>query len=183
MAQRLHAQGEQVALVAMFDSRGLNYPRKLPGMNYRRKKLYKIVRDLQKHLGNLWLLPLRKKPAYLVQRTKKIVLRVRKWMRRNYLARRYPMPEALKTVEVANRRARFTLEPPRFGGRLVLFRASQQPFSIYPDPTSGWGVLAGDRLEVYAVPGNHTTIIYEPRVGVLAEKLNQIMREIDVDSF
>jgi amino acid adenylation domain-containing protein len=181
MAQQLQATGEQVALVVMFDTYGINYPRKLPGMNYRKKKLFKWVRNLQKHLANLWVLPLSKKPAYLGQRMKKIALRVRKWLKHRYLEYKYPMPEALKEVEMANRKARMKIEPPRFSGRLVLFRASQQPIGCYPDPTLGWGSLVGDRLEIYPVPGNHTTLIYEPRVRVLAEKLNQILAEISAD--
>jgi thioesterase domain-containing protein len=33
----------------------------------------------------------------------------------------------------------------------------------------------GEDIEVFEIPGHHTSIIYEPRVHVLAERLNKIL--------
>ena len=177
IAQQLHDDGEAVAMVMMVDSRGVNYPKRMPGMTYRRKKFFKFLRNIQKHLTNMMLLPWHKRWYYLFDRQSKFWRRILHWGRERILSWRYPMPVALREVEAANRKAHYRPVPPRFDGRMILFRASQQPIGIYPDPTLGWGSLAGERLEVFEVPGNHTTLIYEPRVGILANKLNQILAE------
>ena len=84
-------------------------------------------------------------------------------------------------MNAARRKKRYMREERRFGGRLVLFRAEKQPLGIYPDPKLGWGTVVGDNIEVYEIPGHHTSIIYEPRVHILAEKLSQILSETQAE--
>jgi thioesterase domain-containing protein len=78
-----------------------------------------------------------------------------------------------------NKKKRHQREPRRFGGRMVLFKADKQPLGIYPDPFLGWDTVAGNQIEVYEVPGHHTSIIYEPRVQSLASRFNHILQEIN----
>ncbi len=67
-------------------------------------------------------------------------------------------------------------------GRITLFRASSadpaalreltpQRRQILEDSTLGWGTVAGDGVEVHAVPGSHKTIIEAPNVETLAKIL------------
>ena len=51
------------------------------------------------------------------------------------------------------------------------------------DPTLGWGKLATGGIEVQPVPGNHYTILREPHVQVLAERLRTALREVQADDF
>jgi thioesterase domain-containing protein len=39
----------------------------------------------------------------------------------------------------------------------------------------GWSQWAVEEVEVYVVPGNHANMVYEPHVGVLAEKLRDCL--------
>ena len=44
-------------------------------------------------------------------------------------------------------------------------------------PTLGWGDLVANGLDVQQIPGNHTTLMQEPHVRVLAEKLKSSIEE------
>ncbi len=57
-----------------------------------------------------------------------------------------------------------------YPGRVTLFNASEVDPAILPDPEYGWPGLAQE-IEVHLVPGNHDTMLAEPHVAVLAEKI------------
>jgi thioesterase domain-containing protein len=59
--------------------------------------------------------------------------------------------------------------PDSLPASLTLFRAAERPPGT--DPTLGWNRLGLEKLAVYDVPGNHLTMMREPDVAVLAEKL------------
>jgi amino acid adenylation domain-containing protein len=63
--------------------------------------------------------------------------------------------------------------PHAFPGRVTLFRASEQLDKERSAEDLGWGALAMGGVTVHQVPGDHATLIREPNVRVLAEKLRQ----------
>ena len=67
-------------------------------------------------------------------------------------------------------------EPMRFGGPVVLFRATKLPLGVESAPDLGWAEVV-DELEIVLVPGYFTTVVSEPHVGVLAEKLQALLAE------
>jgi amino acid adenylation domain-containing protein len=180
MAQQLQDQGEEVALVVMFDAYGPNYPQRLPGGSRFKRRLYKVVDRLNTHLGNLADTNWNGKVSYIITKSNKMVNRFSRRFLIHINRLLHPLPKELRRVrkaqfESAGKRKRYVREPRRFCGRLVLFRASHQPSRIREDPKLGWGAVVGEEIEVYEIPGHHTSIIYEPRVRLLAEKLNQIL--------
>jgi amino acid adenylation domain-containing protein len=81
-------------------------------------------------------------------------------------------------------------EPQVYDGRVTLFRAEERneedarelrglvdEEAGERDPTLGWGVLTPEPVRVYTIPGDHITISTEPNVGVLAERLRQALAE------
>src|SRR5258707_1208696 len=52
---------------------------------------------------------------------------------------------------------------------------------IYRDPKLGWQGLAAGGLEIHEVPGDHNTILLEPHVGALAEKLRRCIEKAVVN--
>jgi thioesterase domain-containing protein len=60
-------------------------------------------------------------------------------------------------------------------------RASERSGVVPQDSTLGWGKLATGGVEVQTVPGNHYTMLREPHVQVLAERLRAILREAQAD--
>jgi amino acid adenylation domain-containing protein len=187
MAQKLHDLGKSVALVVMFDAYGPNYPRRKPGVSRLRRRFYKVMRRIDTHLGNLAATNWRGRILYFRLKGQKLYNRFQRWLSQRFDQIMHPLPLELRKIRsahmgVAKKKNRRKRELRRFGGRLVLFRAAKQPLGIYPDPTLGWSKVAGDDIEIYEIPGHHTSIIYEPRVSVLAEKLNRILTETPPDS-
>jgi thioesterase domain-containing protein/acyl carrier protein len=185
MAQQLHDLGKSLALVVLFDAYGPNYPHRKPGTSRLRRKFYKYWRRVDTHLSNLMYTDLQGKMIYLRVKGRKLVNRLSRRLVLSINRIRNPLPPELKRVRsahmgAAKRKKRYMREQRRFSGRLVLFRATNQPLGIYPDPKLGWGAVVGDDIEVYEIPGHHTSIIYEPRVHLLAEKLNPILNEVQL---
>jgi acyl-coenzyme A synthetase/AMP-(fatty) acid ligase/thioesterase domain-containing protein/acyl carrier protein len=177
-AQQLHDRGEAVALVALFDTAGPIYPKKLPGITRGRRRLYNFLQDIEKHAQNLRAIDWSARWGYLSFRLGSASRRLEREIKNKYEEIRYPLPKNLREVRKANRRAtKYAYAPPRFTGRLVLFRASEQPFGVVPDPLLGWGKIAGQRIEVIEVTGYHDTLLWEPRVGEVAKSLQKVLAE------
>jgi thioesterase domain-containing protein len=71
--------------------------------------------------------------------------------------------------------------PKPYPGRVVLFRARTRPLFRLHGYDLGWGALARGGLTVIPIPGNHETLLREPRVGVLAAALKEhIGRAVEV---
>ena len=182
MAQQIHDLGKLVALVAMFDAYGPNYPKRLPSTSRMRRKIFKYLRRIDTHLSNLRFTDWQGRVTYLGVKIPKLYNRLARRVKNKVEQILHPVPRQLARIRsahmnAARRKKRYMREARRFGGRLVLFRAEKQPLGIYPDAKLGWGAVADDNLEVYEIPGHHTSIIYEPRVHILAEKLSQILTE------
>ncbi|MBN2549958.1 MAG: amino acid adenylation domain-containing protein [Anaerolineales bacterium] len=182
MAQKLHDMGKQIALVIMFDAYGPNYPNRLPSTSRLHRRVFKYLRRIDTHLSNLAYTNWKGRMAYIRVKGKKLVTRLSRWFRERVDQIIHPLPRELKKIKTvhmgaAKKRNRHMREMRRFGGRLVLFRATKQPMGIYPDPTLGWGKVVGEAIEVYEIPGHHTSIIYEPRVHSLADIINRILAE------
>jgi thioesterase domain-containing protein len=71
----------------------------------------------------------------------------------------------------ANVHATLSYELQPYPGRITFFRASDRPNEVPVDPLDEWRSLARDGVEVHVVPGNHYTMLKEPAVSILAEKI------------
>ena len=67
--------------------------------------------------------------------------------------------------------------PKRFDGQITVFRTRIHPFLCSFDPAFGWGEFARGGVAVRIVPGAHESILDEPYVRVLANELDQCLRE------
>jgi thioesterase domain-containing protein/acyl carrier protein len=66
--------------------------------------------------------------------------------------------------------------PQAYQGPVTLFRARTRPLLRLHGWDLSWGKLAAGGLEVVTVPGNHATMLVEPHVAVLAERLQDGLR-------
>jgi thioesterase domain-containing protein len=73
-------------------------------------------------------------------------------------------------------------EPPRFAGRITLFRTRKQPYYRVRDPEMGWGPRAERGVEVHTIPGTHRTMLREPNVQVLAARLRECLDRAQADA-
>jgi thioesterase domain-containing protein len=71
----------------------------------------------------------------------------------------------------------------RFGGELTLFRATagigpDEPYvERYDDPLLGWGRRAALGVRAIDVPGGHSSMLQEPHVEALADRLQSCIDE------
>ena len=165
MAQQLVAQGQEVALIALFDTflkKGSNV--KLLPFSQRLKLLWNL------ELSEFWT---------------RVHFKIK--IKFNRLLSRY-FPKTNITEQVKSqylphtytdypiKLLRDAYTPESYSGTVVLFQAIDSPISIsitYSfDPLEvQWRKLVNGELVIYNIPGNHTGILEEPNVQFLAEKL------------
>jgi thioesterase domain-containing protein len=187
IALRLRERKEEAAVVALFDTYAPGYLKLLPGKSRLSFRWSQFVQRVEHHVGTLRILEPSERWPYIVVKAKKArnllrrrVRNTRKRMARSVLSRLgRPLPEALRetqnVIDVASRSYR----PGTYSGEVTLFRADKQPSGIYPDPTLGWGKLVTGRLDVHEVPGTHGTLVVEPRVRFLVEKLEPYLERVE----
>jgi non-ribosomal peptide synthetase component F/thioesterase domain-containing protein/acyl carrier protein len=165
MAQQLHAQGEQVALLALLDTQTPDSSLKLPW--YHRGFLH--LRDLLEQGPTAVLAQLQQHDD-----EQKTFGQVRS-------------AASSQAAEDEDRRLQFrrqafsnyTLSP--YPGKTTLFRAMETVSkfeAIAMNPTLGWGKLAVGGLVIHDVPGDHLGILQKPNVSVLASKLKHCIQAV-----
>jgi thioesterase domain-containing protein len=96
-----------------------------------------------------------------------------------------PRVKRLVAVYRANEGAARRYAPPFSLSRITLLRArghaserssaaaGEPAEEAYRDPTLGWGALSAHPVEVHEVPGSHESMLREPHVRALAERLER----------
>ena len=87
--------------------------------------------------------------------------------------RRLPLGLRLTYFLGMARRAARGYDPRPYPGRLVLLRAIDNP----RDPHKRWGGMSTDGLDIYDIPGNHATMLTEPRVQQVAAQITRLLRQ------
>jgi thioesterase domain-containing protein len=103
---------------------------------------------------------------YLVERAKEAGL-VPPYMNREQVAALYGV---FKTNIGALRKYR-----PQAGCQRITLLASEQSASAFGEATLGWRDLSSEGIEVYTVPGTHYSMVKQPSVGVLADRLRDCL--------
>ena len=178
MAQRLRDDGQEVALLCLFDTWGPGYPRVREDLGIARRSAYWVYQRLGHHIGSVRLLEPDRRVPYLREKAHRAWLET-KWMFEDLgkelqkkavtLTGKEPPAGMGKTISfIAAAVAVYV--PKVYDGHVVLFRSRDQPLDVHPDTTLGWGpYITG--LEVCELPGIHATMTAEPRVRYLVEAL------------
>lgn len=87
--------------------------------------------------------------------------------------------ETLKDLEKSYKKAYKAYVPKPYYGKITLFRAKECPPGYRTDPYLGWYKLAKNGIEIYKIPGHHTSMMSSP---VLAQKLESCLKKISDDS-
>jgi thioesterase domain-containing protein len=164
MARQLEREGRPAALLALLDSRvrRAQRPRRLvadvPGQvsalfegraRWRRK--VRTARQIAENAIWRWLVLWRRAGGWL--------------------------PAAIHNVTQANRNARRDYVPQPYAGPVTYFRIADGHASHRPASHLAWVPLSLGGLEVHDVPGTHRTMVFEPHVRILAEKLTQCLEQ------
>ena len=170
MAQQLHAQGQRVALLALFDGR---IP--TPDETFPEEDAEAIVL-VERYFGisfgpieSLAELPKDQQLAFMLEQAKSAGL----------VPAELDVSQARRFVDLLRSDLRATQHYGlhRYPGRITFFKASETLAGTSPDPTLGWSGWASGGVEVHVVPGNHANLMYEPHVEVLAEKLTACLHQ------
>jgi len=172
MAQQLHAQGEQVALLALFET--YNYSKVGP-----LSLLTKTVLFIQKigfHWRNFLLLPSKNKWTFIKEKVKIAKGRSKVWfgMVTSMLGRKLHLGNrecwTLFDLWEINDRAAAEYEPKVYPGRITQF-LPLKGYSCHDHPEVHWDNLAGGGLETCRLPVYPAGMLVEPFVELLAAKL------------
>lgn len=181
MARRLEAEGREVELLALFDTRigGATDPaksddaaflvailltaflRQVPGYVFDGPALSRAEAELR-GLGQ------DAQAALVVAEARRAGAVVPDSFDGAHLRRMLAVRKALT-------RAHFEYDPEPFAGRLTYFQAVEWPKHGREDQVPRWRSLARGGMEVRTVPGCHATMIREPNVGFLAGELRACM--------
>jgi thioesterase domain-containing protein len=169
MAQQLQAQGHKVALLALLETDFPTSDRKEREVDLAKLMvMFAKKRGLEISAEALAQLPPEEQLTYVMEQAKQANLSPSEIEGFAEIPKIYG-----EFAPVAKANARLTRKyvPRPYPDGATFFQSSDGHVPEgHPDPTLGWRQLVTE-LAIYPVPGNHNTMLREPHVRVLAEKM------------
>jgi thioesterase domain-containing protein len=164
LASRLQAQGDRVGLVVLLDSFAPNYPEYLPWVTPGIYNFLRVVRRIQSYLWKFWILDWWGKRDLLLSGERPFHSRFKVWVDNR-------LHELHRPVRVQPDQPTNAEEDTWYrdcSTNVLLLRARQEVMGVYRNPTLGWGAWLHYPLHVQVVPGDHESILFGPRLHVVA---------------
>ncbi|WP_071191495.1 non-ribosomal peptide synthetase [Trichormus sp. NMC-1] len=188
MAQQLYAQGETVELLTIFDAFP---PKMIPSSPQVVNSLFPVKRKsriskftllylidmIQRNRRNFNNLTLQQQMIAIWEKiNRRIQDRITETVYQFYVKRNLPLPHTLRHLAVRDAivHAYRNYCPTVYAGKVTFFRAVDQS-QEYADYLQRWEEIAAGGLEIHDIPGNHDSIMAEPHVSVLAQKLRDCL--------
>ncbi len=175
MAQQLKQQGEEVALLAMFETYNLQeIPDSLP-FYYR---WYHKIQNVKYHLENMLLSKAKGGMMFLKGKTSvewsrfKVKLNIAFSRIANMLHLKGSLNYHHLLIDKVNDQAQADYIPRAYDGMVTLFKPRKH-FSGLSDPYFGWGNLALKGVDIVTMPASPRAVLNEPFVQMLAGKLSE----------
>ncbi|HVO58731.1 MAG TPA: condensation domain-containing protein [Dongiaceae bacterium] len=173
VASRLRALGEEVSVLALFDTGNPAYYRDVPFRRWIRVRTTYLVDRLRKYGRRI----VRGEGKELLDDARQFF----SW-RKDMLMWKLFRKGAPQTARPASRDSviMFTnigkqYTPKPYPGRIDLFRAEGRTAEFGSDSTLGWDEIAREGVEVHHVPGKHVTILEPPHVSALARVMGECL--------
>jgi thioesterase domain-containing protein len=170
LAQQLQAQGQEIALLALLDQ-GPDLPSGEP-----EDDAAYLVEVFGKHL-TLSLESLRQldpdaQVAHVFSKARKI----------NWITPDVSLPQFRHFIRILRTHtdAWRAYRPNSYQGKITLFRAETQTDDELP-LDMGWQALAKGGVEIIDVPGDHISMLQEPMIKILANKVLVCLEKIEVN--
>jgi amino acid adenylation domain-containing protein len=175
VAQQIMAEGGEVALLVMIDSRYPAYNGTMPLFTRMRAALQKSAY----HITLIGRSKAAEIPAYLSQRIRIFHSRAKRfWQEREYIRSIQnldgPLEMELNPVFLV---ACTGYEPKPYDGPVVLFQAIERPSGWYWDLRQVWLSLVRGPFETHDVVGGHDGMFKEPYVRVLGSKMKESLAQ------
>lgn len=184
MAKQLHAQGQKVAKLILFDTvhPNVKLPPNWKKMSRFQKLILNLIRNIDIHWGNFLLFEPQERLPYLFDKVKKLLTK---------LFTQFPKKLSIRssTSNVTKKQHKINspsvspqyYTPQSYPGKITLFKGKHTTITS-SDPTNGWEGIAEEGLEVYNIHGAHSKILSEPSVRILAEKMKVCLdNALDID--
>lgn len=189
MAQQLYAQGETVELLTIFDAFP---PKMIPSSPKVVNSLFPVKRKsriskftllylmdmIQRNRRNLTNLTLQQQVSAIWGKiNRRIQDKITETVYGFYVKRNLPLPHSFRHLAIRDAivHAYRNYFPTVYAGKVIFFKAVDQT-----QESAGylqrWSELAAGGLEIHDIPGNHDTLMAEPHVSVLAEKLRRCLQ-------
>jgi thioesterase domain-containing protein len=182
MASKLQRQGEQVALLAIFEGYAIRRS-EARKQTLRPTAMLRLFRNLPFWLRDYGPVSYQRMVSRLKfqgrDKWQREILRADRGgvMHPDELLRSDAIPPARRRVLAAQMRAMENYRPPIYGGQVTLFRV--QAYSLFRayDPEMGWGRLTTGGVRIVMIPGAHYNILERPHVVEFAGKLRAALAE------
>lgn len=161
MARQLRCMGEEVGLVALFDTYGRPQHSPLP-----------VPQRVGLHVQQLKERSSMGKVRYLTERTR---IRLTRFFYRAWIWSGIPLPRVMWKVKHTTYYAARAYLPGPYDGDILLFRAEERGATGTTAQLLGWDAVEGVHLRTIPVPGTHATLLAEPGVEVVAQVLSGIL--------
>ncbi|MGA9542289.1 MAG: alpha/beta fold hydrolase, partial [Candidatus Sulfotelmatobacter sp.] len=175
-AQQLSAAGEEVALVVLIQTINPACARFSPDLTVFQRVWYRATKRIDLEFEYLH----QKGANHILERCRRTwdIVRARTAIAFDNSTdnghgrqKRRSMAYTLEMLAIEHEKARLRYVPHSYRGPVMLFRASKQLSGLMTDCTLGWRELLDDDLEICDIPGHQETLLSEPNVSHLAEKL------------
>jgi amino acid adenylation domain-containing protein len=169
VAQQLQALGKQIDLLAILDCHSPTIKKVRPS----------FFKSIQIHLSHLWQLENPRRFQYIKDRIDYKFNNVdyREFLLRSFPKDAPPSIELLQLIDTNFEAHRLYIARP-YAGNLTLFRCEMQILDYSQSTDLGWGDLVTGNLEIYNIAGSHYSIVREPVVRSVAEKLTACLEKI-----
>jgi thioesterase domain-containing protein len=186
MACEFRAQGEEVALVALFDTGNPAFCRSLPRLKALRFRTLHALERARYRLSRLTAIATGREIELARKLVESARNRIGDWLwKAGFTAYRWsrrPLPEVLWDNLKLCIRATELYRPKPYPGRIILFKAEEQKGFYGPDSELGWGDVALGGVQIIDVPGDHMSLLEKPRVFQLANHLRAAMEASQLDA-
>jgi non-ribosomal peptide synthetase component F/thioesterase domain-containing protein len=178
MARILKQQGNEVALVAMFDSHNSQTIWERKSFS---RRLSILLQKVGFHVGNITGLNIKQIPQYLHEKIRmmleilsgRAVTLFAKWTGKT--SGGGTDPGIGSYIQDMNHLALRDYQPGVYEGRITIFRPERN-YSSLSDPTLGWGAVALGGIDTVELPVNPHAMLVEPYVKELAATLQRSIK-------
>ena len=177
MAQQLRAAGEDVELLALFDSLYPGYLQWMPS----RYGMHAWAQKVSYHLRRVMGLKFRDQPVHVWRICVDLKNAAKRKMWR--LAVRVLRNPGIAEQAAKSRGTRMgwrsrDYAPRPYSGRVTLFKARDLgPARPYLESDLSWTKVAKGGIDIYEIPGDHVTMLAKPQVESLAGRLNACLKK------
>jgi amino acid adenylation domain-containing protein len=141
----------------------------------------RFARNTNIHIRNLVRSGLRRSGRILNEISRRVWLRIKvralRVLSRLGIQSVRPTPQRPMDAILAMVIATRALVPKPYHGRVLLFRRTQDLTGRYRLPDYGWSRIVPGGPEIVDIPGGHLSVVAEPGIALVAEKLRAVIRD------